>query len=129
MYYKLIKDFPKHEIGELLFKHSDFYEWLEQPNYLLPKDIVEDSNDFFEKLNYNWVKGEDFYYINTYNEIVKHKFNPKAHLKLVHCNNCYKSEFEARDYIDSVNLIKNGCVVIDKNNINSLINIIEMGDK
>jgi hypothetical protein len=130
MFYKLIKALPKHDIGELVYlsESSDleYYEWVESPNYLLPKDIVEDSNEFFEYLIVNWVKGEKIFYVNSLGEIIENVFNPKAHIKLVLSNNCFKKREDAEWFLEKAKALLNEEILItDKESILNVIKILK----
>jgi hypothetical protein len=130
MYYKLIKEMPKHKIGELLYPNimndNVFYEWLESPNYILPDYIVENDNEYFEVCDIDWVIGEKIYFIDSQCKINEQIFNPKIHLKMVMCNNAFKN-------IDSANwisekfksLLNNEIVVTDSNNILKVIDLLQ----
>ena len=131
MYYKLIKTFPKHDIGEYLFLNDNksFYEWLESPNYPLPKNVVEDCSDFFEKIEIDWVYGENIFYISTDGRIIEQKYNPKSHLHLVLSKNSFKNKDNARWFLDKCNrLLNNEIIISNKEDILNVLKIIKKNE-
>lgn len=128
MYYKLIKSLPKHEIGEIIFLNddTDFYEWVESPNYLLPKEIVIDCEDFFEPLNLNWRKGDALFYISSCGEIIEQRFNPKTHIKYIIAKNSFKTKKDAKWFLKKCDEILNDEVIItNKETILILLDVIK----
>lgn len=109
--YKLIKEFPHHEIDEILYPDKindfEFYEFVDEPNTPLPKDIVETS-DFFEKIDIDWDIGDSIFFIDINGDIVEQKFNAKKHIKLIIYGNCFKSEETAINISEKIEkLLKN----------------------
>ena len=108
MYYKLIKEMPNHDIGDLLFKNECVYEWFDIKDYPVLIEVVENNNDFFEKLNFDWVTGDKIYYMNSCLTIVENMFDPRSHLQLVNIGNAFKN------VEDVEKLIKNNFQYIKK---------------
>ncbi len=134
MYYKLIKELPKHDIGELVYlnnlDNSSFYEWVENPNYLLPIDIVEDCNDFFEPYFIDWVIGEPFFYVNSFGKVIEQIFNPKAHLKLVVSKNAFKSKKNAEWFLKNCNkLLSDEIIICNSEHILKIKELLHSKDK
>ncbi len=134
MYYKLIKELPKHDIGELVYlsslEDSSFYEWVENPNYLLPRDIVEDSDDFFEQCFIDWEIGEPFVYVNSFGVIIEQIFNPKAHLKLVLAKNAFKNKDNAEWFLKNCDkLLSNDIIICNSEHIFKIKELLLSKDK
>ena len=100
MYYKLIKEMPNHLLGDILYlvdiKNNEFYEWLDDRDYILPKDIVESESNFFEKINIDWNIGDTIFYLNSFGDIIENMFDPRTHLNLILVKNAFKNEKDAK---------------------------------
>lgn len=107
IFYKLIKEMPKREIGDFLILHEreEFYEWLKEPYYIMSKYIVEECDEFFEKIEINWEKGERIYFLNSTGEIIEHIFNPKIHLKYIISKNAFKEKDKIELFRDKISKI------------------------
>lgn len=126
MYFKLKKDMPKHELGDIIYLSDDnVYEWLDYPNYILPKNIVEDNDEYFEKIDIDWNKGDKIFFIDNCGSIVEHIYNPKIHLKLILNKNAFKNFEEVEWVSEKFKLLLNKEIVIcEPNDLLSLMNIV-----
>ncbi len=129
MYSRLIKEMPKHDIGELVFlnavENSHFYEWVENPNYILPRDIVEDT-EFFEPVIIDWIKGETIFFVSSHGTVIKQIFNPKTHLKLVLIGNAFKEEESAEWFLNKCNnLLNDDIIIAERNEILKALNLLK----
>jgi hypothetical protein len=129
MYLRLIKEMPKHDVGELVFlnnvENSFFYEWVENPNYILPRDIVEDT-EFFEPVIIDWVKGEKIFFVSSQGTIIEQLFNPKMHLNLVLIGNAFKEKESAEWFLDKCdNLLNDDIIIAERNEILKALAILK----
>lgn len=109
-YFKLKKDMPKHEIGDVLYlnSESEIYDWVDPPNYPLFKSIVEqdeDGQDFFEELKLDIKENDQIYYIDILGDVVEARFNNKKHLKLFLNNRIFKTLDKAVQVQEKINKI------------------------
>lgn len=130
MYFKLIKEMPKHNIGDIVYmntiNNNTFYEWVEAPNYILPYDIVEDNEEYFEKYNIDWNIGDKIYFIDSQSNIVEHLFNPKTHIKLVLCNNAFKNLDTAKWVSEKYKmLLRDEIVITNSNDILKIMSLLQ----
>ncbi len=94
MYYRLKKEMPKHEFGDVLYLNEEkgIYDWVEPPNYPLFKTIVEsDEQNFFESFTIDIKENDKIYYLDVCGEIVESNFKNFNHLKLFLNDRIFKS--------------------------------------
>ncbi len=117
---------PKHDLGEVLYLNDEngVYEWLEYPNYILPKNIVENSDEYFEKIDIKWNVGDKIFFIDNCGDIVEHIFNPKNHLKLVLNKNAFRGFEEVSWVSEKFKMLLGNEIIICQTD--DLLKIVEL---
>jgi hypothetical protein len=93
--FQLIKPMPNHSIGDILYEKEDCYIFENFPQYILEKNMVECSDDFFKEIKNELEYGDTFYFINTLLNVIEEEYEPSKHSKLLAVGNSFKSREHA----------------------------------
>ncbi|SRR6266403_2288306 len=120
--YRLKKEYPGHNIGDMLYKPSDdstYYDWDVEPFTKVPIEIVENHSEFFEEVINNWKMGDKIYFLSVSGEIIDENFDSTRHIPLIYWGNAFRDENEAKWYqIQFAKLIDGeDSIVINKKDI------------
>ena len=131
--YRLIKEYPGHHIGEVLYLPSleaQYYHWENETPHPIEREVVETYDTFFEEIIHNWEREEVIYFLNVDGEILDEPFHPARHGKLVYWGNAFKTFEEAQWFQHSLSKLMLGkeCVVINKSELHPLFTALHNQD-
>lgn len=125
--YKLIRDYPGHDIGDIVcLDELGYYTFNNEPKYKLDQKQVENYPDFFEEIILNWERGEILFFISVIGDIVDEEFNPSRHSFLVENNNAFKSYELASNYLNKIkSILADESIVISVDDIKEMFSDLD----
>jgi hypothetical protein len=93
--YILLQPLLGHISGERITYINDIYMWETGDPFPLPKDTVENNNEWFIKEPEGWSEGESIFYISLNGVIYEDSYHPLKHSMMINWGNGFKSIEEA----------------------------------
>ena len=128
--YKLMKDYPGHNIGDFVcLNEKSYYTFNNEPKYKLDQKQVENYPDFFEEVVLDWDRGDQLFFISVIGEIIEEEFNPHRHSLLVEKRNAFKTYELAEEFLNQIkSVLSDDFILINVDEIKEIFSDLNNDD-